>query len=171
VARSPGRLQQFETRIARIARILRMTPRVAKALRRHAPGRSSKRHSPVFSGTSLTRREGLCVSAVSASPRQEKGSSWNSGKRGKLGTPWTPLCGGARALRNRWKLPSLPLPCCFSRRSIAVSRERCLCDGHFVANLRPTAAASRKCPKDQENSRLELRICQTGRAFQVRAHS
>jgi hypothetical protein len=31
-------------------------------------------------------------------------------------------------------------------RSIAVSRERCLCDGHFVANLRPTGAASRKCP-------------------------
>ena len=31
------------------------------------------------------------------------GSSGNSGKRGKLGPPLTPLCVGARVLRNRWK--------------------------------------------------------------------
>ena len=35
-----------------------------------------------------------------------------------------------------------------SNRSIAVSRARCLCDGHFVANLRPMGAASRKSRKN-----------------------
>ena len=31
------------------------------------------------------------------------GSSGNSGERGTLGRPLTPLCLGARVLRNRWK--------------------------------------------------------------------
>ena len=33
-------------------------------------------------------------------------------------------------------------------RSIAVSRERCLCDGHFFANVRPMGAASRQSRKN-----------------------
>jgi len=49
-------------------------------------------------------------------------------------------------------------------RSIAVSQERCLCDGHFVANLRPTGAASRKCPKNLklEGARISVLLYVVG---------
>ena len=37
-----------------------------------------------------------------------------------------------------------------STRSIAVSKEGCLCDGRFIANLRPTVAASRNARRTQK---------------------